>query len=196
MAYYVYITTNKINGMKYIGQHSGEIDDNYLGSGVKLKNAIKKYGKENFFKEILYIASSEKELNEKEKEFISKYNAVNDSEFYNIAPGGEGYNVKDLSEENYKIWYAKCLEGNQKRDTSYMQTAEYKEKMSKSTSGEKNGMYGKHHTEEAKKKMSENSIGKTLGSKNGMYGKKGMNAINGRHIKMFDKDHNLIKEFP
>lgn len=43
----IYITTNLINGKIYIGQsiHSNK---NYLGSGVKLKKAIDKYGTENF----------------------------------------------------------------------------------------------------------------------------------------------------
>lgn len=37
--YYIYLTTNLINGKKYIGQHYGEIDDCYLGS----TNTLKKY---------------------------------------------------------------------------------------------------------------------------------------------------------
>ena len=67
--------------------------------------------------------------------------------------------------------------------------------MSKLTSGENNGMYGKHHTIESKQKMSINSIGKTLGNKNGMYGKKGNKAINGKKIAMYDKNNNLIQIF-
>ena len=60
--------------------------------------------------------------------------------------------------------------------------------MSQVTTGEKNGMYGKHHTELSKQKMSMNSIGKTLGEKNGMYGKSENEAINGKHIGMYDKN--------
>ena len=48
--YYVYLTTNLINGKKYIGQHYGELDDYYLGSGSILKKAILKYGRKNFKK--------------------------------------------------------------------------------------------------------------------------------------------------
>ena len=51
--YYIYLTTNKTNGKKYIGQHYGELDDSYFGSGVIIAKAIKEYGKENFTKEIL-----------------------------------------------------------------------------------------------------------------------------------------------
>ena len=67
--------------------------------------------------------------------------------------------------------------------------------MSELTSGENNGMYGKHHTIESKQKMSINSIGKTLGNKNGMYGKKGNKAINGKKIAMYDQNMNLIQIF-
>lgn len=52
-----------------------------------------------------------------------------------------------------------------------MQTEEYRKAMSQATSGEKNGMYGKHHTEEAKQKMSQSKKGKYSGSNNPMYGK-------------------------
>ena len=81
------------------------------------------------------------------------------------------------------------------RDTSYMKTEEYRKKMSMAVSGEKNGMYGKHHTQESKLKMSINSIGKVSGEKNGMYGKKGDKAINGKKIAMYDEKHNLIRIF-
>ena len=56
MKYIIYKTTNSLNNNIYIGQHATEdINDNYLGSGVALLSDIKKYGKYNFKKEILYI---------------------------------------------------------------------------------------------------------------------------------------------
>lgn len=85
---YIYLTTNLINGKKYIGQHTGQINDNYLGSGVTLVEAIEKYGKENFIKEILEICNKE-ELNDKEKYWIAYYNAFKDDNYYNKTEGGQ-----------------------------------------------------------------------------------------------------------
>lgn len=214
---YIYMTTNLINGKKYIGKHKGELNDSYLGSGTLLLRAIKKYGKENFKKEILYISKDEKENSIKEKEFIKKYNAVNREDFYNIHEGGDGGNTIAGWTEEQKIAYSKKIsekyageknprygihlteETKEKirknRDTSYMKTEEYRKKMSMAVSGEKNGMYGKHHTQESKLKMSINSIGKVAGEKNGMYGKKGDKAINGKKIAMYDEKYNLIRIF-
>lgn len=92
---FVYITTNLINGRKYIGQkkyRTNRKDDSntYLGSGTIILQAIGKYGKENFSRETVGVAYSRKELDELEISTIEKHNAINDRDYYNIAPGGEG----------------------------------------------------------------------------------------------------------
>lgn len=217
MEYFIYITTNLINGHKYIGKHHGALNDSYLGSGTLLKQAIQKYGKENFKKEILYISQNEKENSQKEKEFIKVFNAVKDKNFYNIHEGGDGGNTIAGWTEERRIAYSQKLSEQRKgeknsrygvhlteetknkirqnRDTSYMQTDEYRKNMSIAVSGEKNGMYGRHHTEKSKKLMSEHSKGLASGEKNGMYGKSKDNAINGKKINMYDENHNFIKTF-
>lgn len=94
--YYIYMTTNLLNNKKYIGKRKCccEINlDDYLGSGKILKNAIKKYGKENFIKDILEICENEKICNEREKYWIALYDATHNDEFYNIASGGDGGNT-------------------------------------------------------------------------------------------------------
>lgn len=90
------MTTNLINNKKYIGKRKCNCDinkDEYLGSGKILKNAIAKYGKENFEKKILEICDNEDICNEREKYWIALYNATHNDEFYNIACGGDGGNT-------------------------------------------------------------------------------------------------------
>ena len=65
--YYIYKTTNLINGKYYVGFHkTSDPFDNYLGSGVRLIDAIKKYGVENFKKEILFEFDTQEEAEAKE----------------------------------------------------------------------------------------------------------------------------------
>ena len=93
---FVYLTTNKINGRRYIGQRYYDTKGKwklYLGSGKILKDAIKKYGRDNFTVEILENCKTKEILNEKEKYWIKKYNAIFDDSFYNIALGGDGGDV-------------------------------------------------------------------------------------------------------
>jgi group I intron endonuclease len=85
----VYRTTNLISGKFYIGKDKYN-NPNYIGSGVKLKDAIKSYGKHNFIKEILEHCNSYERLNQREKHWIEEHNSTNPSVGYNISTGGDG----------------------------------------------------------------------------------------------------------
>lgn len=90
MFYTIYKTTNVINNRFYIGKHQTENPyDTYLGSGIALKSAIKKYGKENFRKDILYIFDSEDEMNIMESKIVNS-SLLQDPMCYNLGLGGEG----------------------------------------------------------------------------------------------------------
>ena len=91
---YIYLTNNLINNKKYIGQHKGKFTTEYLGSGKVLKQAIDKYGRDNFKVILLDVAQSKEELDELEKKYITNYNALYESDFYNIHEGGSGGNTK------------------------------------------------------------------------------------------------------
>jgi hypothetical protein len=92
MYYTIYKTTCLENNKIYIGQHqTTNLNDNYIGSGKALKNAIKKYGKEKFKKEILFIFENYHDMNEKEKELVT-IDFMERKDTYNLKSGGEnGY---------------------------------------------------------------------------------------------------------
>ncbi len=87
----VYLTINTVTGSKYVGQTSKN-KKNYLGSGLILKQAIKKYGISNFIQLTLKHCNSQKELNYYEIKYISDFNAVKRDDYYNLAYGGAGSN--------------------------------------------------------------------------------------------------------
>jgi len=89
----IYLVTNLINNKKYIGMDSSNCPY-YLGSGLYIKKAIKKYGRVNFKKEILQVCSSKEELIKAEKYWISFFNADKDRKFYNIREGGQGGDIR------------------------------------------------------------------------------------------------------
>lgn len=87
----IYKITNLINGRYYIGRHATtNINDNYMGSGVAIKNAIYKHGVENFKKEIIATTDNAESLWELEGEIVNE-SVVKDPKSYNMAYGGQSY---------------------------------------------------------------------------------------------------------
>ena len=105
--YYIYQITNTINGKTYIGQHKyKKLNDKYMGSGIILKQAQKKYGKENFTKEILYSRIRDKETADAMEIWVIKRERAKGKAEYNIADGGEGgdtYNRLSTDDYNARI---------------------------------------------------------------------------------------------
>lgn len=106
--YTIYKTTNLITNNYYIGMHKTKnIYDDYLGSGLLIKRAIKKYGKEYFKKDILFIFDNKEEMKQKEKEIVI-IDLVNNPDCYNIKLGGEGgfdHISKEITKEaRTKLW--------------------------------------------------------------------------------------------
>lgn len=105
---FIYITTDLDNGKRYIGKCQISNYDNdwktYLGSGTELLEAIKLKGKENFHREIVYLAKSDEELKKMEDTFIRNHNAVKSDDYYNRFYGGFGGRCGVYNEErNRKI---------------------------------------------------------------------------------------------
>ena len=85
---YFYKITNNINNHFYYGVHcTDNLDDGYMGSGTRLHYAYKKYGMENFTKEILKYFDTAQEAYEYEAEIVTE-NLTADKNCYNISLGG------------------------------------------------------------------------------------------------------------
>lgn len=87
---YFYKITNLINDHYYYGVHStSNLDDGYMGSGKRIQYAIKKYGIENFKKDILKFFDTPEEAYNYEAEVVTEQ-LVKSKECYNLKLGGSG----------------------------------------------------------------------------------------------------------
>ncbi len=135
------------NNKVYIGITKMNIKKRWLnGKGYKtskkLNYAIQKYGWENVNHKILYEDLTKEEAEQKEIELIAQYHSTNDKYGYNIEKGGnhQGKMSNETKEKLSIIMKGKNV-------------------------GSKNGMYGKHHTLEAKEKIGEAHLGKPTWNK-------------------------------
>jgi hypothetical protein len=105
VAIFLYKTTNLANGKFYYGIHTGPLEETagrlYLGSGILIKQAIKKYGRQNFKREVLEIFDDYSSAYLREAEVVNE-ELVNDPNCYNLKPGGRG-GVNMTAEQKAKI---------------------------------------------------------------------------------------------
>jgi group I intron endonuclease len=100
---YIYKTTNLLDNKIYIGQNKGKFTPYYYGSGLHIKRAINKYGRESFKLELIVCLPNREQLNEFEKFLISKYRDIlGRDRLYNITNGGDGVEGFNHSEESKK----------------------------------------------------------------------------------------------
>lgn len=76
--------------MKYLGSHKGHINDGYVGSGLRFRAAVSKYGITNFDRIIVDFCYSETEIKQKEQFYLDLYNCSKSDQFYNIAQTAGG----------------------------------------------------------------------------------------------------------
>jgi group I intron endonuclease len=154
----IYKTTNILNGNYYIGKDSRN-NPHYYGSGLALKSAIKKYGKNNFVKETLEVVVG-KDLSNllgREIYWIDKYNAINDQNSYNLQRNS-GLRPKIVTKEETRKKISRAVKRAFKNE-------EYRKKITEHNQGESNPMFGKSQSEYQKKRASEANKGKVYSKK-------------------------------
>ena len=157
----IYCIENMINSKKYIGQsvniysrwaqHKNELNDN-KHSNDYLQKSWNKYGSDNFNFYVIEFCDIDK-LDEREIYYINFYKTLDRDKGYNLMSGGT-FGRKYSTESRIKM--SQSL--NRHRVTSKTRI-----KISKNhvdINGENNPMYGKHHTEETRRKVSEANKGK------------------------------------
>ena len=140
--HYLYKITNLINGKIYIGIHStNNLNDDYFGSGRTLIKAMKKYGKENFKKEILEWFDWRCEALNREAQIVNE-EFVKRADTYNLKTGGD--QCISYSEESINKFRLSALGKRYSKQTN----------LKKARSGADNNFFGKTHSKETISKIS------------------------------------------
>lgn len=135
--YYIYRTTNLVNGKTYIGMHKyKKLNDKYMGSGKLIKQAFHKYGKDNFTKTVIHSSIETKEMADNLEKYWISYERLCGKAEYNIAEGGQGGCIVPISEETKR----KISEANRGKKRS----EEAKKKISEAGKGRTPWNKGKH----------------------------------------------------
>jgi group I intron endonuclease len=178
---YIYKTTNLINNMFYIGQHKGEFDSDYLGSGKRLQFVIKKYGRKNFKPEIICYTNNRQYADLLEKYHIREHKLKYGKDImYNITEGGEGFRGNHSEESKEK---------NRLAHLGKKASKETKKKMRESIEKRKK-VFGYINSPEAREKMK--IIGKKQKGKIKPWSYKSVMQFSKKNI--FIKQYDSIKE--
>ena len=198
MVGYIYLITDTTNGMKYTGKHhynkEGELDPNYHGSGTIISR-IYKERPETLKEEYIKTCYSEEEMNNDEKYYIKLYDTLWPNG-YNLSKGGDGVipceETRRKISEKIKEKFLYDEEYRRKIIESHKNISEEtRRKMSESRkkllfSREKHPMFGKHHSEETKKKLRDINKGKHLSDQTKQ---KISESISGEKHHFFGKHH-------
>jgi hypothetical protein len=190
MFYIVYKTINLVNNKFYIGKHRQTIDphqfDGYYGSGPQIQHAVRKYGKDNFIRETLFVFENEAECLLKEEETVAPH--LGKSYCYNMRSGGIGgfEHINNNPEKRKQVSRISSEKG--KGIVRHVPTAEEREASKQRNFRMKELGIGPF-SQEALAKANLNRIAPNLtGSKNGSYGTKFYYNLATKEKKRFGPD--------
>jgi group I intron endonuclease len=171
MNYYLYKITNLVNDRVYIGVHKTiNITDGYMGSGKIIRQAIEKYGLSNFKKEILETFDNYDAMMLREKQMVDE-KFLSNKNVYNLKLGGSG--GWDYINENKLNQTEERKNKNSKRMKLWHKNNDF--------SGENGLFYGKNHTDESKKLISQKR--KEFFSNGGEHPKGMLNKVHNEETK-------------
>jgi len=91
---FVYEWTNKINKKKYLGAHTGTIDDGYIGGGSEFRKDLRKHGLDNFDRKILEYVKDPTKIKDRENYYLDLVNAAENPDYYNKTNKSSGLRRK------------------------------------------------------------------------------------------------------
>ena len=149
---------------------TSNLEDGYIGSGKRLCNSIRKYGKENHSIEILEWFSNRIELKNREIELVNE-DMLNDSMCMNLALGGEGGFSKEASHKGALkmlsiIWNDENFRQRKSTEVSNRNSKLHEQGIMKPPSWK-----GRTHTDKYKKLIGEINSARQSGNKNSNAGK-------------------------
>ena len=194
--HYIYKITCLKNNRYYIGMHSTDnLEDGYFGGGKRIKNSVKKHGKDAHRKEILEFFENRELLIEREKELVDDV-LLGDPLCINLCRGGHYHDRGWTSDDRRKAKEKLCeLNGD------LLWKKSFSEKISSGLERAKKHGYshltflGRSHSNQTKEKMSEtrSKSEKYSGSSNSQFGKIWIhNDLDRRNKKVFPEDPHLL----
>ena len=144
-----------------------------MGSGRLIQRAIKKHGKENFKKEILYSFSTESEMNQKEKELVTEDFCLRD-DTYNLCVGGQGgfsyINRSGLNNSKRDVIAQMKKLADNRRGKRCLRTSKMMEERHRLGLVKYDNFTGKTHSEETKRIIGNKNSKRQSGSGNSQFG--------------------------
>jgi group I intron endonuclease len=186
----IYKTTNLLTGKIYVGKDCSG-NPGYLGSGVWIKRAVRKYGKNVFRKDTLEVCDASN-ICEREIYWIKKLDARNPKVGYNIAVGGDGgqLGAKVSEKTRRKHRMQKHLRGKDHPNFGKPMPEATRRKEIISHLGSSNHFFGKHHTKKTKLKISRAKIGIAAGMLGKTHSKTAIRKMQKSHTgKRFSEEH-------